>query len=218
MSETIPKPKRTYKKRVPKIKVTDTDAIIAATSTATSTATPAATPAVTADVIDATPAATSAATADVTSVTTKHTTLPAKYEKFILYGIYLINSIQSSNTPILSNNTPGLSNNTPGLSNNTPIHSNSFEIAHAFHTISEQTRFIDQFFIQFKDIKSSYKNILKSRKNNLLHQSLTSNTKPTYSNTLSVQIIEIEHIKYFITQDNRLLDFHTQLFVRNFIT
>jgi len=177
------------------------------------------TPDVTADVVHATVTATVTSDATATDVvdatpdgTAKNKKLTAKYEKFILYGLYLINSIQSSETPLND--------------------SNSFDIAHVFDEISSQYRFIDSFLHQFKDIKSSYKNELKSRKNKnknkkqKLKQKLNLNTDDSLvsnivnasnNNSLSVQIIEIENIKYFITTDNQLLDFHTQQFIRTFI-
>ena len=223
MSENniITKPKRTYKKRVPKTTTVATtpDGTATITADVVHPTTPDVTATVTADVVHATVTATVTSDATATDVvdatpdgTAKNKKLTAKYEKFILYGLYLINSIQSSETPLND--------------------SNSFDIAHVFDEISSQYRFIDSFLHQFKDIKSSYKNELKSRKNKnknkkqKLKQKLNLNTDDSLvsnivnasnNNSLSVQIIEIENIKYFITTDNQLLDFHTQQFIRTFI-
>jgi len=140
---------------------------------------------------------TSGQTSHQTSEQTSKKNLPAKYEKFILYGLYLINSIQSSNNTSLNNL------------------NNSFDIAHVFDNIHQQTLFVDSFLNQFKDIKASVKNELKNRYNNDNNDS-TVNIIVNAANSIPIQIIIIDNVKFFITKDNKLLDFHTQRFIKHF--
>jgi hypothetical protein len=140
---------------------------------------------------------TSQLTSQQTSQLTSKNNLPAKYEKFILYGLYLINSIQSSNITSLNND------------------SNPFDIAHVFDNIHQQTLFVDSFLNQFKDIKASVKNEFKNRNNH--SNDLLVNNIVNAANSIPLQIIIIDNVKFFITKDNKLLDFHTQRFIKHFI-
>jgi hypothetical protein len=82
----------------------------------------------------------------------KKNTLPAKYEKFILYGYFLLNSIQDNSL-------------------NIPLHSKiSLDITSQIH-------FIDSFLSQFKDIKNKVK-LLNSSNNivdSLIHHANSQN-------------------------------------------
>ena len=238
----ITKPKRTYKKRVPKTTpkvvedppqlaveknsddvldpVNTSDKTSVQTTHQTSVQTTHQTSVQTSDqtsvqTSDQTSVQTSVQTSDKTSVQTSDQpsvqtsdqtskkNLPAKYEKFILYGLYLINSIQSSNNTSLNNL------------------NNSFDIAHVFDNIHQQTLFVDSFLNQFKDIKASVKNEFKNR-NNYSNDSNDSNDSTVNNivnaaNSIPLQIIIIDNVKFFITKDNKLLDFHTQRFIKHFI-
>ena len=207
----IPKPKRTYKKRAPKttpnvVEGPPQPAIEKMSDEVLDTVNTAGQPSqqTTGQPADQTSVQTTGQTSDQTSDQTSLQTsgqtskknLPAKYEKFILYGLYLINSIQSSNNTSLNND------------------SNPFEIAHVFQNIHQQTLFVDSFLDQFKDIKASVKNELKNRNYNT--NELIVNNIVNAANSIPLQIIIIDNVKFFITKDNKLLDFHTQRFIKLF--
>ena len=128
-----------------------------------------------------------------TSLQTSKKTLPAKYDKFILYGFYLINSILQSDPSSLNNPNPD------------PLH-----LAHLRDDLSLQIQFVDNFLNQFKDIKNNVKNILSNDNDSLVHNIVQA------ANSIPVQIVIIDNVKYFLTKDNNLLDFHTQCFVKPF--
>ena len=132
-----------------------------------------------------------------TSLQTSKKTLPAKYDKFILYGFYLINSILQSDPSSLNNPNPD------------PLH-----LAHLRDDLSLQIQFVDNFLNQFKDIKNNVKNILSNNNYNY-NDSLVHNIVQA-ANSIPVQIVIVDNVKYFLTKDNNLLDFHTQRFVKPF--
>ena len=129
-----------------------------------------------------------------TSQQTSKKTLPAKYDKFILYGFYLINSILQSDSSSLNNPNPD------------PLH-----LAHLRDDLSLQIQFVDNFLNQFKDIKNNVKNILSNNYNDSLVHNIVQ-----AANSIPVQIVIVDNVKYFLTKDNNLLDFHTQRFVKPF--
>ena len=195
----IPKPKRTYKKRAPKttpnvVEDPPQPAIEKMSDEVLDTVNTAGQPSQ--QTTGQTTGQTADQTSDQTSEQTSKKNLPAKYEKFILYGLYLINSIQSSNNTSLNNL------------------ANPFDIAHVFENIHQQTLFVDSFLNQFKDIKASVKNELKIRNNNT--NQLIVNNIVNAANSIPLQIIIIDNVKFFITKDNKLLDFHTQRFIKLF--
>jgi len=231
----IPKPKRTYKKKVIKTTITadvgnttpDVAAKVAADVAAdVGNATPDVAAKVAPDVAaDVAAKVAPDVAADVGNATTnvdadanytsEHTPtnngpkkITAKYEKFILYGLYLINYIQSTNTPVNE--------------------ANAFDIARVFENTHTQTQFVDTFLNQFKDIKSSVKNEFKNRhiiphknnnynkNNNISPDNSLVNNIVNAANNIPIQIIIIDNVKYFITKDNKLLDFHTQRFIKHF--